>query len=157
MAHTVYHNFSFGEKLDTSKAKRTAITLINPKGKVKWSISTNVVSFDEMTSGDKGGVFAVGRSSKYGGHESTLGNKKLDKSDRNYVVQISSKGKVKKIWSQEVSTSNEPTCMARTQNGEIVVSCEVWCGLSIDLPRIEEGLPSLECYGGVPILVKIKQ
>ncbi len=154
-----YGKKSFGQKIKPSDPKfSTLISFLKADGKLKWNQVFEASSFESLKKGLGGSLVMCGRSSDTNNETPRkFGNFEFGPKDELFVATLSSNGVVQQFWSADLwTTKGEPLLMSQNANGEFFVALQTWCTLTIGMNLINPSFPDIQCYGGSPVLGKIK-
>lgn len=148
---------SFGKKIKTKAKSTTVLTFLNKKGKLEWNHVTEVKSIETMNKGQNGTLIISGRSDDRPTETPRkFGNFEFGAKDELFVATLTSSGEVMQFWSADLWTSSNPVFVSTDSKGSYYIALETFCSMKIDMNLINESFPKLKCYGGTPVLGKVK-
>jgi hypothetical protein len=159
VTHVNYGNKSFGKNIDTTGRVSIVLSFLTADGKMRYNKGLPVTTVTDMNINPEDQLIVAGTYKELYGKDKQsrkLGEFPLDERDETVVVTFNKKGEVIRLWSADLFTTRERLRIATNNQNETFIVLEAHCAMSLGLQLIDKGLPPLNCYGGVPILGKIK-
>ncbi|MBO6515034.1 MAG: hypothetical protein JJ975_00605 [Bacteroidia bacterium] len=150
----------FGMKVDPTldETHTTHLVKLNSNGNSEWLKSTQFQRIHQLKNLD-GVKHACVSSYKLGFKEGKrIGQVEIPEEDDLVVFEIDANSYVLKYWSASLLLSREKIqlCQVDKRNNTFLIAFETWCGLPLDLNKVDSSLPSVKCYGGTTIIGEIK-
>lgn len=157
VSHQTRGSVAFGTPVDTSGAKFNGLSLIDKKGKVKWTQMSNSLKA-KLISEVNDQVILLQTDEKFDFNKKLkIGKTELPERTRMLISSIDVKQNqtVLKSTNIELESRNDPILFSRDLQGNIYLGGTIFCGFSIGLKKIESSLPAIDCYGATPVIGKI--
>ncbi|MGJ8660809.1 MAG: hypothetical protein ACSHXL_02100 [Bacteroidota bacterium] len=159
VAHRDWGNRSFGENIDTTGNDNFVITYLDEKGKSNWNFVTEIERIGGMVIDENQNLIATGDYKNQGlnyNQKGKIGDLEMGEREKTFVVKISPKGKVLKLWSVKLSTNrNVIPLLVYTDKKSVFLTTETQMGANLKINLYYPELPSVTANWGCALLAKI--